>query len=145
MKSEASQNLKNKKTRSNLDCPCMKFFLSKWCTKVFTKSDNVKYNTVNTDTTKSSNLYKPKNTRNSRIIRLPKIRCSIPYLTALLNDLSNTKAVRMDADEITNAANSIFEVKADVDSGKVWNGKIQIAENLHLKLYKSGLVLHHKL
>lgn len=81
----------------------------------------------------------------SRIIRLPKIGCIIPFLMTLFNDLTSNGAVRMDANETARAVDIISKVKMELDGGKAWKGRIKIAENLHLKLYKTGLVLHHKL
>jgi len=92
----------------------------------------------------SSSEATSKKTRKSRVIRLPKARCTIPFLTALFFDLSNKGIAYMKAGDVAKAANIVLNAKADLNEGKAWNGKIKIAENLYLKLYKTGLVLYHK-
>ena len=42
---------------------------------------------------------------------------------------------------ITDAVNITSKAKKDLDEGKKWDGDIEIAENLKLKLYKKGLKL----
>lgn len=157
MKSEASQNLKErskflktKKKRTKLECPCIRFILSILKNKRQSTTISTSVNETNRHETsvEVDQKIEPettlKKTKNSRVIRLPKIGCTIPFLMKLFNDLSNKGVMRLDVCDITRAVNIISNAKMDLDSGKAWSGKIEIAENLHLKLYKTGLVLHHK-
>lgn len=110
---------------------------------ISTKNGPATHKTVDTDkiTQLDTTL---KKTKKSRIIRVPKIVCIKPFLMTLFNDLSTTGAVRMDANGISKAVDIISNAKMDLEGGNAWNGKIKIAENFYLKLYKSGLVLHLK-
>lgn len=153
MKSKPTQSLKEKsaclKMRSaKLQCPCIRLILSilknkKQRTTVSATSATVTHKI--TDEDKKTESYSIiKKAKNSRVIRLPKIRCMVSFLTNLFNELSRRGELRMDASGIARAVDIISNVKMNLDGGKAWNGKIEIAENLHLKLYKSGLVLHHR-
>lgn len=151
MKSKPDQNLKekshflkNKKKRNKAECPCIRFILSilkskKQSTCLSTESNK----SVLADKRIESESFLKK-TKKTRVIRLPRIGCTIPFLMTLFNDLSKEGTMNMEASDISRAVNIILKAKMDLDGGSPWNGKIQIAENLHLKLYKSGLVLHHK-
>ena len=139
---EKSQILNNMKKRTKLECPCIRFILSilkhkKQTKRVPTESTMVSQKTNNEDKNPVPEPT-PNVTKKPRIIRLPKTKCIVP----ILNNLSNSGVVRMDACEIARAVDIISNVKMNLDGG--WNGKVQLAENLHLKLYKSGLVLYVK-
>lgn len=156
MKPNQSQNLKekstylnNKQKKTQLECPCIRFILSILKNKnqckdsVSTTSGIVNYKTIGAN--KKMELQSTlKKSKKPRIVRLPKIGCTIPFLMTLFNNLSNSGEVCMETSDVASAVNLILKAKMDLDEGKAWNGKIEIAENLHLKLYKSGLVLHHK-
>lgn len=83
--------------------------------------------------------------RNSRLVRLPRIGCTIPFLTKLINKLCNSGVTSMDEGQMTQAINIIAKAKKDLDDGGIWNRNIDICENIKLKLYSSGLVLHYKM
>lgn len=84
----------------------------------------------------------PKIKRKIQITRIPKVGSGLPFLVTFFNNFA--KSGQMDETEITRAVNITDKAKKDLDEGKQWNGPIEIAENLKLKLYKSGLVLCHK-
>jgi hypothetical protein len=138
---------KTKNIKQKHQCPCISSFLSilkdKMKVQRFKISEKETHNPeiVQKSSGKSSVL---KVDRESHIIRIPKIGCDIPYLVTLFTNLSNTGAVRMGERGIMNAVNIAAKAKKDLDEGKQWNGNIEIAENLKLKLYKSGLVLYQK-
>jgi len=46
--------------------------------------------------------------------------------------------------EMIKAVNATVKAKRDLDEGLKWNGDINLSDNIKLKLYKSGLVLHYK-
>lgn len=156
MESTLSQNLKaksniskNKKQEIKLVCPCIRRLIlstlkkKKISTVASTTSDATINKTAAAENkTESETSLKTK--KKSRIIRLPKKGCIIPFLMTLFNDLSSKSAVSMDANDTARAVDIISKVKMELDGGKAWKGKIKIAENLQLKLYKTGLVLHHK-
>lgn len=79
-----------------------------------------------------------------RITPIPKNMSEIQFLTALYNGLSESGVLPGGAAGIMRAVNTTSKAKQDLDDSKQWNGDIQIAENLKLKLYKTGLVLHTK-
>lgn len=156
MESTLSQNLKakskiskNKKEKTKRECPCIRRLIlsilkkKKIGTEVLTTSD-ADTNKTSSAENKTESETSLKTKKKSRIIRLPKKGCIIPFLITLFNDLSSKSAVRMDANDTAKAVDVISKVKMALDSGKAWKGKVKIAENLHLKLYKTGLVLHHK-
>lgn len=156
MESTLSQNLKakskisnNKKEKAKLECPCIKRFIlsilkkKKISGEASTTSEAATHKTDGAEN-KTVSEASLKNVKKSRIIRLPKNKCIIPFLMTLFYDLSIKGAVRMDVNETARAVDIISKVKMELDGGKAWKGKIKIAENLHLKLYKTGLVLHHK-
>ena len=154
MKSIQSSNIdkkptypKNEKIKQKYQYPCIRFLLSILKNK----------NQVQCNKSREEKTYKPevikksigkvsnlKSIRKSHIIRIPKIGCVIPFLVTLFTNLSNTGAVQMDERGIMNAVNITAKAKKDLDEGKQWNGNIEIAENLKLKLYKSGLIIYHK-
>jgi hypothetical protein len=156
MDSTLSQNLKakskiskNNKQNTRLECPCiMRLILSflkkkKISNEASATSDATTNKTVGAENTTESKA-PLKTMKKSRIIRLPKNGCIIPFLMNLFNDLTTKSVVRMDASDTARAVTIISKMKMELDSGTAWKGKIEIAENLHLKLYKTGLVLHHK-
>lgn len=169
---EKSTFSSNKMKTSGLACPCIRFILSILKNEIqskiiSTKTDTKTQKKVNavenpelvkiistksdTNTPKKVNavvkteLVSPlPKTQKTRIIRIPKNGCITSFLTRWFNALSNTESLRMNKVEIAEAINVISSVKNDLDGGRAWSGSIKIAENLHLKLYKTGLVLHHK-
>jgi len=78
------------------------------------------------------------------IIRIPKHGYKAPFLITLYTSLSKNGLISQDNAEIIKAVNITLKAKNDLEEGKQWNGHIEIAENLKLKLYKTGLVLYHK-
>lgn len=141
-----STSPKIKKLKQKYQCPCISFFLSVLKNKKPVRSKSIERGTkkseiVNKSSGKSSVL---KINRKSQIIRIPKIGCEIPFLVKLFTDLSNTEGVHMDEREIMNAVNITSRAKKDLDEGKKWTGNIEIAENLQIRLYKTGLILYHK-
>lgn len=138
---------KNGKAKQKYQCSCIRFFIS-----TLKNMEQVQRNETCEGETQtpavikipSAKTSKLKSIGKSQIIHIPKIGCDIPFLVTLFTNLSDTGAVRMDDREIMNAVNITAKAKKDVDEGKQWNGNIEIAENLKLKLYKSGLILYHK-
>ena len=156
MESTLSQNLKakskiskNKKQKTKLECPCIRRLIlsilkkKNISTEASATSDAATNKTTGAENKTESEI-SDKTKKKSRIIRLPKKGCIVPFLMTLFNNLSSKNAVRMDANDTAKAVDIISKVKMELDGGKAWKGKIKIAENLHLKLYKTGLVLHHK-
>ena len=152
---EKSGFLKNKKKVTKCECPCIHFILSilKNNKQRTTISDERAAPTVSNESPTSSEATgvpetEQKNTickaKSSRVIRLPTFGCTVPFLMALFNDLTKDGTMYMESGEISRAVNIILKAKVDLDNGKAWNGKVQVAENLYLMLNKSGLVLHHK-
>lgn len=143
MESTLNQKLKAKSRM----CPCIKRIIlvilkkNKLSTVASTTSDAAT-NKIAENKMESEASFKTK--KKSRIIRLPKKGCINPLLMTLFNDLTSKSAVNMDASETARAVDIISNVKMELDVGKAWKGPIKIAENLYLKLYKTGLVLHHK-
>lgn len=143
------KSLKNKKTRDKKEYQCIWIFISSLPEKEdhnrasITDDENTSPKTGNNAETFSAKST-TKRLQESRIIRLPKNECSIPFLVTLFNDLCNSGAVCMDEGEMTPAVNIIAKAKKDWDEGIQWKGNIEISENITLKLYKSGLVLHYK-
>lgn len=144
------KSLKNKRTKKIIECQCIRNFLSNR-----QKHENQNYTTIKKAENTSPKTEKtvetlavvtpPKKLQKSRIIRLPKIGCTIPFLMSLFNGLCNSGAVCLDEGQMGQAVNIIAKAKQDIDEGMQWNGNIQICENIKLKLYKSGLVLFHKM
>lgn len=138
---------KNKKIKQNNHCPCISFLLA--LLKINNKAQRTRNSAKGT---RKSEIVKKfddktsvvKSNRKPHIIRIPKIGCEVPFLVTLFTNLSNTGVVHMDEREIMKAVNITAKAKKDLDEGKKWNGNIEIAENLKLKLYKTGLVLYHK-
>lgn len=137
----------NEKTK--FECPCIRRMIlsilkkRQISTGASTTSDTDTNKTASAENkTESEASLKPK--KKSRIIRLPKNGSIIPFLVTLFNDLTAKNAVNMDINDTARAVNIISKVKMELDAGKSWKGTIKIAENLYLKLYKTGLVLHHK-
>ena len=170
MKTKATDELKEKsrllkilKKGSKCECPCIHFIFSilqnnKQRSTIFDESTAVVSKEAatasNEDVTETSKetadvpetpqknaIFKPKN---SRVFHLPRFGCTVPFLMGLFNDLTKDGTMYMEAAEISRAVNIILKVKMDLDDGKPWNGKVEVAENLYLKLNKSGLALQHK-
>lgn len=152
MKTKPTQILKEKrpflKKKTKLECPCIRFILSILKNK---KQSTTTQTTSATETHAKKDAVKQmdpeptlKKTKRSRVMRIPKIGCTVPFLMTLFNDLTNKGVVRMDACDISKAVNTISNIKMELDGGRAWNGNIEIAKNLHLKMYKSGLVLRLK-
>lgn len=145
MKKKATSH--NIKKKQKYQCPCISFLLS------ILKNKKMVHRSKITETGKNKpDIVKKRNDKSlvlktnkkSQIIRIPKIGCEIPFLVKLFTDLSNSGTVRMDESEIMIAVNITSKAKKDLDEGKKWGGNIEIAENLQLRLYKTGLVLYHK-
>lgn len=145
MESTLSQKLKAKSKM----CPCIRRIIlailkkKKISTEASTASDDATNKTAGAEN-KTESEYSFQTKKKSRLIRIQKNGNIIPFLTTLFNDLSSKSAVNMDANETARAVDIISKVKTELDVGKAWKGTIKIAENLYLKLYKTGLVLHHK-
>lgn len=151
MKSKQSLNMNKKSSPKNIkreyQWPCILFCLSIAKDKTQAqRSKTREKETHNTETAKKSNGKSTvlKINKKSHIIRIPKIGCDIPFLVTLFTNLSNTGSVTMDERGIMDAVNIVTKAKKDLDEGMKWNDNIEIAENLKLKLYKSGLGLYHK-
>lgn len=136
-------------------CKCTT--LGKWIFVPYTKqcdgktlgesSNNGQLNAImkaNEGVSKQTNKDKYFKKRIRRITPIPKNISEIQFLTALYNGLSESGVLPGGADGIMRAVNTTALAKKHLDEGKQWNGDIQIAENLKLKLYKTGLVLHTK-
>lgn len=50
----------------------------------------------------------------------------------------------MDENEMMKAVNITAKAKRDLDEGLQWPGSVELYDNLKLRLYKSGLVLHYR-
>lgn len=138
---------KNEKLKEKYLCSCIWFFLLNLKNSQTNKDTKLcAKETLQPEKTLESGqeATKSKCIRKSHIIRIPKIGCDVPFLVTMFTNLSNIGAVRMDERAIMNAVNVITKVKKDLDEGNPWNGNIEIAENLILKLYKSGLILYNK-
>ena len=153
MKSKPTLNMnkkatssKNKNMKQKYQCPCISFFLSLLQNKKQLQSSRISEKvTRNPESVKkASKSTVLKSNRKSRIVRIPKIGCDIPFLVALFTNLSNNGTVKMDERDIMKLVNITAKVKKDLDEGKKWNGNIEIAENLQLRLYKTGLILYLK-
>jgi len=142
---EPNHNVKEKslilkKNKTKIGCPFVRIILSILKNSTTSKT----HLTVHADKKMESESTLKNTKKKTRIIRLPKNGYITPFLLTLFNDLSSKGMLQMDACDITRSVNIISNAKMDLDGGKPWNGKIKIAENLHLKLYTSGLVLHLK-
>lgn len=160
MKKKKSTPTKNESMIQKYPCPCIGFFLLNLKNRQQIKRSKISKNeTLKPEETlksrheasqteeileSSHDAAKSKCIRKAHIIRLPKKRCHVPLLIKLFTNLSDIGAIHMDEREIMNAVNTTVQVKKDLDAGKPWNGNIEIAENLKLKLYKSGLILYNK-
>lgn len=90
-------------------------------------------------------LLEPKeDKKNPRITPIPSTANQNHFLTSLYIGLSLSGVLPGGEAGIMNAVNITLRARKDLDDGKQWNGDIQIAENVKLKLYKSGLVLYTK-
>lgn len=137
-----------KKHKSRFDCQCIWSFLSSIKTKQEQRNSSgtiSKKETLMPETLEKTRdiASVAKHTKKIRINRIPRNGCGIELLVKLFTNLSKSGAIHMDEAEIMKASNITFKAKKDLDEGKQWNGHIQLAENLELKLYKSGLVLYH--
>lgn len=142
------KSLKNKKTKYAEKCI--------WCALLSGFKNNKKRNnTIIKDEENTSPMVEhcgntpevipsAKKLQKSHIIRIPRIGCTIPYLTSLFNGLCNSGAACFDEGQMVQAINVVAKAKKDHDEGIKWNGNIEISENIKLKLYKTGLVLHYK-
>ena len=158
---EKSRLLKNLKKGSKCECPCIHFIFSilknnKQRSTIFDESTTVVSNEAATvsnedvtetsietgdvtetgdvpETAQKNTILKPKN---SRVFHLPRFGCTVPFLMGLFNDLTKDGTMYMEAAEISRAVNIILKVKMDLADGKPWNGKVEVAENLYLKLNK---------
>lgn len=154
MDTKQNSNMKKKSTSSKIkklnqkyQCPCISFFLSMLKNKKrVQRSKTTERGASKPDIVNQSNVKSPvlKMNRKSHVFRIPKIGCDIPFLVKLFTDLSITGSLGMDDRTIMNAVNITSKAKKELDEGKKWNGNIEIAENLQLRLYKTGLILYHK-
>ena len=119
-------------------CPCVYFVLQNL------KKKQMEAKVTDEETAKPEAILESKKVKNSRIHRIPKIGCIVPFIVTLLTNISDSGTVPTDVREIMKAANIIIKAKKDLDEGNPWNGDIDITENLKLKLYKSGLILYSK-
>lgn len=111
--------------------------------KTMEKENKVK-NPKNDEKLSETSLETKKSTKKVDIIRIPKNGCTVPFLITLFTNLTTAGVILQNNTEIMRAVNITLAAKDDLEEGKQWNGHIEIAENLKLKLYKTGLVLWHK-
>lgn len=150
-KKSLKQKKDNKKCLIHLDC--IWIFLSNLLkmeeltsgkTRTMEDEEDLSCKSENNEETLSV-MTEPKKMRKTRVFRLPRIGCTIPFLIKLFNNLRNSGAVSFDDGQMTQTINIVEKAKKDFDEGVKWNGNIDICENIKLKLYSSGLVLHYKI
>ena len=164
--SPSSKNKKKKVTKNECPCPCIHYILTKLIKKqpsisISNKSAAEPSEATDVDISDESTTLKsqkfaainttrieatrtPIKVKRSRVIRIPQVGCTIPFVMKFFNNLSKEGTVPMETNEVSRMVNIISKVKKDLDEGKTWNGNVQLTKDLYLKLYKSGLVLHHK-
>lgn len=147
-KKSTSSKKENLKHKYHHVCPCALFLLSKKRNKKQRDSKLKKKQTlklIKAETIKKLKDISPvaNRAKRSHVTRIPEN--GFGTLTSLFADLSNSGKLQLDDDELLKAVQITTQAKSDLDGGKLWNGDIEIAKNLKLKLYKSGLVLYRKI